>query len=202
MFSLGASGSLGKTITYATWKGRPYARELVTPANPKSGAQVGMRSMFGYLSQRWASLPAADQASWDAQAEQITASPFNAYMRFNQRLWRNFLAPTKSAIHAQLATLATVPVLTLTAGIRSIQVDFSVTTVEGNWGVIIFRDLTTGFTPALTNAVKILRIETGFLSNSFLDSPLVADTYFYNAILFTGDGVIGTAVGEQTAVVT
>ncbi|MBW7998482.1 MAG: hypothetical protein FVQ81_18300 [Candidatus Glassbacteria bacterium] len=202
MFSLAASGSLAKTITFATWKGRPYARELVTPANPKSGLQTGMRSMFGFLSQYWTNVSAASQTSWDAQAEQITASGFNAYMRFNQRLWRNFLAPTKDSGHGQVGTLATVPILALTAGVRSIQVDFSVTIPNENWGVLIFRDLTTAFTPALSNCIKILRVETAFLSASFLDSPLVPDDYFYNAILFTADGVLGTAVGEQTATVT
>jgi len=202
MFSLGASGKLAGAVVFSIWKGRPYVRELVRPANPKSGLQVGMRSMFAYLSQRWTDIAAASQDSWDPRAAQIVASPFNGYMQFNQRLWRDNLTPTKDAGHGQAGTLGATPTLAATGGVRSVLIDFDVVTPNQNWGVIIYRSTTTAFTPALSNAVKVLRIETAFLASSFLDSPLVADTYYYNAILFTADGVMGSAVGEQSAVVT
>ena len=202
MFSLTASGSLAKTITFATWKGRPYARELVTPNNPKSGPQVGLRAMFGYLAQRWTSIGSANQDSWIPLAEQITASTFNAYMRFNQKLWRDNLAPTKNVSHAQVGTLGATPTLAATGGVRSVLINFDVVTENQNWGVIIYRSTTTAFTPALDTAKKIMLIGEGTIANSFLDSPLIADTYFYNAILFTLDGVLGSVIGEQSAVVT
>lgn len=43
LFSLGASGKLAKTLVYSKWKAEPYAREYVTPANPRTPAQVAQR---------------------------------------------------------------------------------------------------------------------------------------------------------------
>ena len=202
MFSLGASGSLAKTITFATWKGRPYARELVTPANPKSGLQVGMRSMFGFLSQEWTFLTVGEQASWDALAEQLVASAFNGYMQRNQKFWRNFSSPSKDESRTETGTLGATPSTSAVAGVRSVTVTASVVTANDNWGVIIYRDLTTAFVPALSNAIKVGRVRTGATTFVFVDSPLVADTYFYNYQLFTDDGVIGASLGEDSAVVT
>jgi hypothetical protein len=35
LFSLTASGTVGNTITYSNWKGRPYVRRRVIPMNPQ-----------------------------------------------------------------------------------------------------------------------------------------------------------------------
>ena len=43
LFSLGASGALGKTLVYFGWKGIDVVREYVVPANPKSDAQNAQR---------------------------------------------------------------------------------------------------------------------------------------------------------------
>ena len=49
MMSLDAQGTLGDAITFAKWKGRPYVRQRVIPSNPKTGAQLGRRAMFKFL---------------------------------------------------------------------------------------------------------------------------------------------------------
>lgn len=49
MFSLGARGKFGDAIVYSIWKGIPYARQLLTPANPQSGDQGDRRVMLGGL---------------------------------------------------------------------------------------------------------------------------------------------------------
>jgi len=49
LMSLGASGSVAKTITFSIWKGRPYVRELVTPSNPRTEVQVETRSYLGAI---------------------------------------------------------------------------------------------------------------------------------------------------------
>ena len=53
LMSLGASGTIGKAITFSTWKGIPYARVRVIPANPKSVAQTAVRNIFTNLSELW-----------------------------------------------------------------------------------------------------------------------------------------------------
>jgi hypothetical protein len=58
LFSLTASGSVGKTITYSQWKGRPYVRRLVKPLNPMLAAQMVVRNALRCIAQAivWANL--------------------------------------------------------------------------------------------------------------------------------------------------
>ena len=49
LMSLEASGSIANTITFSIWKGRPYVRQLVTPANPSSAGQIAIRKVLGSL---------------------------------------------------------------------------------------------------------------------------------------------------------
>jgi hypothetical protein len=44
LFSLTASGTVGNTITYANWKGRPYVRRRVIPLNPMTADQAVVRN--------------------------------------------------------------------------------------------------------------------------------------------------------------
>jgi hypothetical protein len=44
LFSLEASGTVGKTVTYSHWKGRPYVRRRVIPLNPFETDQVAARN--------------------------------------------------------------------------------------------------------------------------------------------------------------
>lgn len=44
LFSLEASGTVGKTVTYSHWKGRSYVRRRVIPLNPFSADQVAARN--------------------------------------------------------------------------------------------------------------------------------------------------------------
>ena len=46
LFSLGASGQLGKALVFFGWKGLNVVREHVTPSNPKTAAQTTQR---GYV---------------------------------------------------------------------------------------------------------------------------------------------------------
>lgn len=201
-FSLSASGTIADTLTFSTWKGRPYVRERVIPSNPKSGSQVGVRSMFAFLAQQWANLTSAEQATWQPLADQLVASPFNAFMSRNQKRWRNFLSPGQSDPVGTTGTIGTVGTPTATAGVRQITVDYPIpTTIADNWGIIIFRALVTGFTTAFSNAVSvILANATG--AHTFVDTPLVPDEYFYIAKFFTDDGVLGADEVEVSATVT
>jgi hypothetical protein len=44
LFSLEASGTVGKTVTYSHWKGRPYVRRRVIPINVYEEFQVKARN--------------------------------------------------------------------------------------------------------------------------------------------------------------
>jgi len=60
LFSLTASGTVGKTITYSNWKGRPYVRRRVIPLNPMSADQQAVRNAMRCLASSitWANVTA------------------------------------------------------------------------------------------------------------------------------------------------
>ena len=92
--STAASGSVGGAITFATWKGRPYVRELVKPKNPNSGKQRSNRIMLAWLSQQWSGLSDWTQDQWTTAASQHGISPFNAFIGLNMERWRSFQGAT------------------------------------------------------------------------------------------------------------
>lgn len=198
--SLEASGKLGNAIVFSKWKGRAYARSLVTPSNPKSGGQVGMRAMFKFLSQDWANIGAVAQATWEERADQKIVSPFNAFMSYNQFRWRDFLAPSQDDPAATADTAPVMGALTATAGVRSVTLSQVITTENDGWGVCFFRSATGTFTPAFDNLIGVATM-VATSPVVWVDSPLAAGTYYYDALGFTLDGQRGTEVGEQSAVV-
>lgn len=198
--SLGASGSIGDAMTFSSWKGRPYVRQLVIPANPKSGGQVGMRAMFKFLTQQWASLSAANQATWETRADQKVISPFNAYCGFNQDRWRNFLAPSKVDPPATGETAPVLGTLAAVAGVRSITVTQPITTANDGWGILFFRSPTGTFDSAFDN-LKAGIVIAGTADVVFVDSPLAAGTYYYEVRSITGDGQLSAASSEVNATV-
>lgn len=201
MLSLDASGKLGGAIVFSKWKGRHYARTLVTPANPQSGGQMGMRMMLKYLSQQWASLDAADQSAWNDLADAAVISPFNAFVSLSLKRWRNFLGPSNIPTIDDTQTPGTLANEAATAGVRQITLDVDVSVLADNWGIAIFRDLTTGFNTAWTNFKQAILADSA-ASFSWIDTPLAAGEYFYNFRAFTEEGVLGAETVEVDATVT
>jgi hypothetical protein len=200
--SLDASGSIAGAVTFSKWKGRNYVRQLVKPSNPQSGGQVGVRAMFKFLSQRWADLTTAEKATWDDYADQLIASGFNAFMSRNQFRFRNWLAPTVEEPAAEVGTVATSNGTSATGGVRQVTIGITpATAINDQWGVMIFRSTSTGFSTAFSNCVQIIKANTLALYE-WVDTPLAADTYYYNYRAFTVDGVLGSEIGEDSAAAT
>lgn len=200
--SLDASGTIGNAITFSKWKGRHYIRERIIPANPRSGLQVGFRSMFAFLTQNWASVASADQASYNDLADSMAISPFNAYVRANQRRWRNYKAPAESILAQEEGTVCTwnggTPAAT--AGVASIAITMTPAAKQDNRGVAIFRSIETGFTPGISNCIAVILVDDA-IEYTFTDSPLVPDTYYYDTRRFTSSGLWGALDGEINATV-
>jgi len=188
--SLEASGKLGGAIVFSRWKGIPYARKLVTPANPKSGKQVTVRAMFKFLSQNWAALTTDQKAEWNDRAAAANISPFNAFMGYNQARWRNFTGPSKFDPATSEGGAATFANHAATGGIRLITVEFDCTVKGDNWGVVIYRSTSSPVTPSITNAIAVILAED-VDSYVYVDTPLAAGTYYYNISGFTDDGLRG-----------
>jgi hypothetical protein len=195
MMSLDASGSIGGAITYSKWKGRNYARQLVIPSNPKSGLQVGMRSMLKFLSQDWTNLSAPEVATWETLAAQKIVSTFNAFVSRNQARWRSFKAPSKSDPALGTGTDSVFSGWAATGGVREVLLDLTVDTLNDGWGVAIFRNDSGTFTESLSNCIAVIQTNAA-AAFQFVDSPLVAGTYYYSYIPFTEAGKKGTPSAE------
>ena len=61
---MSASGTLGKALVFAGWKGIGYCREWLKPANPKTGAQGDARLIQGGLAKACAPIE-RDSAFYD-----------------------------------------------------------------------------------------------------------------------------------------
>jgi len=85
LLSLDASGSIWGTVVYSKWKGLNYARLSVTPYNPKSAYQTGVRD-----SMTWGVLyftkgdyvAAAEKTWWNTYAEGTNTSGINRFIKF------------------------------------------------------------------------------------------------------------------------
>lgn len=196
MMSLGASGSIGGAVVYSSAKGRAYARQLVIPSNPKSGPQVGMRAMLKFLSQQWASLSGVQQADWDTLAKATNISPFNAFVSYNQKRWRSFLGPSKLDPATEVAVAPAVPTTTVTAGVRQLGLSIADGAQLPDWAWMIFRSLTTGFTPAYSNLVAIAAKTAS--PTLYVDAGLTAVAHYYRIKGFMIDGKLGTLEAERT----
>lgn len=196
--SISASGKLAGVLVASTWKGRPYMRQLVTPANPKSGGQVGTRAMMAFLGQNWVNLTAGEQATWEALGEDIKASPFNAFVKYNMNRWTQFTAPKVDPAQAA-GTVPVMGALTATPGVRQISLSQVITTLNGIWGMIICMSTTTGFTPGRTNCVGVAYGVTSPIARVL--TPVAAGTWYIRTAGFNRGATTSAFIAEVTAVV-
>lgn len=199
--SLDASGSLAGAIVFSKWKGRNYIRQLVTPANPKSGAQTGFRASMKWLAQIWSSLSAGEKATWDDRAADKIVSNFNAFTSYNQLRWRNFLTPSTEDPAAEASTPATAPTGAAVAGVRMATVTLTDSGTPPDWGYLLFRSTTTGFTPAISNAVAFVPYNVAG-ATVYIDTPLDPDIYYYRSRGFNDDGIDGALDIEFNVTIT
>lgn len=199
MFSLAASGTLADTITFAVNKGRAYVRERVIPSNPKSGAQTGRRAMMAFLSQNWAALSPSEKATWQTLADASVISPFNAYTQHNLKRWHNFSAP---GVSDPIGESVNGSDNVLTAAVweeNRVKITAAGSALADTWGLITYASLVNGFTPAVGNAV-IVALDTTIASHNWFWTPPTVDTWYFNSMTFSEDGLIMAAGGEVNAV--
>lgn len=199
--SMDASGKLADAIVFSKWKGRNLARQLVKPSNPRSGGQTGMRAMFKFLAQEWDGLSTADKATWEDRADQTVISPFNAFMSANQARWRNFKAPGMVDPVTEAETPGVYANEAATGGVRQVDVEIEVTTLNDAWGVAIFRATSTGFTTAFSNCIAVIPTESAAVFH-YIDTPLDPATYYYNFRGIGNDGTLNAEEGEVNAAAT
>lgn len=88
LLSFGAAGQIAKTQVYATWKGRPYARRLVVPSNPRTADQTLTRNTFTWLNNVWKIAPADFIAPWVQAAKGQVMTDRNLFIKKNNGVLR------------------------------------------------------------------------------------------------------------------
>jgi len=85
LLSLGASGTLGDTVTYASWHGIKYAKSKSIPSNPNSGDQQTQRGYFTSVVEMFhdTDLDADDKLAWSRRARRVakSMSGFNLFTK-------------------------------------------------------------------------------------------------------------------------
>lgn len=83
LLSFGAAGQISRTGVYSTWKGIPYVRRYVVPANPRTTAQMVTRNLFKKLQSMWLLMPATGKAPFEANAQGRPFTAPNAFTKLN-----------------------------------------------------------------------------------------------------------------------
>ena len=83
LLSFDARGKIADTLVYSNWRGVPYARRMVIPANPKTTGQVLTRDIFANLELRWKQGGVLMRAPWDRFAVGQKFVGRNAYLGKN-----------------------------------------------------------------------------------------------------------------------
>lgn len=95
LLSMGAKGQIGKTMVMSTWKGVPYARQYVTPANPRTTKQVANRGIWAFLNAAYLYAPTQVKAAFDAFAVGKPLTGRNKFFQDNQALLAVQPTPTE-----------------------------------------------------------------------------------------------------------
>jgi len=200
MFSLSASGTLADAVTFATWKGRPYVRERVIPSNPKSGAQTGRRAMFRFLTQAWAALDAAEKATWQTLADELVASPFNAYLSYNMGRWHNFISPTQETPATETGSGSDNALTAAAWEENRVKLSIAGITLAEAWGIAIFAATSTMAAAPTVGQCVLIQPDITIAAHVEYWTPPTVTTWYFDTICFSDDSIKETVGGEQTAV--
>lgn len=86
LLSFGGAGQIGKSMVFSKWKGVPYVRQYVIPANPKTVKQTANRNVFTLLNQAYLYAPAAIKQAFDAYATGKPLTGRNKFFQDNMKL--------------------------------------------------------------------------------------------------------------------
>lgn len=86
LLSFGAQGQIGKTLVTSSWRGIKYARQYVTPANPRTVAQQTNRTRFAFLREMYKLAPGTVRDPWIAFAKGRPFTDSNKFVGENNRL--------------------------------------------------------------------------------------------------------------------
>ena len=201
--SAAASGSLGNVLTFSSSKGRAYVKHHPTPAQPRSGNQVSMRTMMQFLSQQWANLTTVNQATWLNAYPDPSLSLYNSFIKYNLEHWRSLKAPSQWYPPPRHGTVGANINLNATGNTRHVKIQAqSEPIIFELWGFLLFHS--TSSTPAadFDKLIHIIYI-TNTSWHTWTHTPLDPGTHYYRITGFSTSGKLDLAkTATDSAVVT
>lgn len=196
LFSLSATGAIGKTLVYFGWKGLKVARQWVQPANPQTAAQVTQR---GYLTEAVAKIHYCEAlaAGMLDEDDQVAYSRWGS-LYSTPRTWFN--QAVKQWIDCRLAVK--VPIIYCNGTISDptpATLDLAMEIEEKTGSTLAAGKFYFGDTPSSLIHSKAATVTAGdkvALANSDCSAFLTAGTRYY--VQFrpdTGDGCEGAYSG-------
>lgn len=169
LLSMGARGTIGKSIVMASWKGVKYARQHVTPANPRTTAQQANRTRFALLREVYKLAPAIVRAPWEAFVQGRPLMAVNKFVGENNRLLNGeldmLLAQMSPGARGGLPPVSVVAAAGLATGEVVVTVEVPDTLPDG-WTVT-----------AAHAAALVDQDPTGLFSGNFVAGSDVAPPY-------------------------
>lgn len=138
LLSMGATGTIGKSVVFGKWRGIGYARQRVVPANPQTAEQQLTRTLFAQLREMWKIAPAIQQEPWNAFARGRPFTGFNKYVGENIRVLRpepdfdNFIGSPGSAGGLPPLSMS----LSIAGGADQIAVTFAAPPIPAGWSIV------------------------------------------------------------------
>jgi len=83
LLSFHGSGSIAKTLVYASWRGRNYVRQHVIPSNPRTTSQTTTRNVFTNLQEIYKRMSPTNTEVWDDFTKGQPLTSRNAFTQFN-----------------------------------------------------------------------------------------------------------------------
>lgn len=191
LMSMEASGTLAGAITFSKWKGRPYVRARVTPHNPRSSAQVGVRSNMAGLVHLYQANKALLDAAFMDRAKQRSISAFNAFTGAMQTRRSENLYAAQDPAPTNAAPANNATALAAAVANKYVTLTWADAVAADAWAFEIYRALAADPTGLLTEQIAL--IKRG--AQVFTDGPLIAGTWHYviRAISTNGGGTVVSA---------
>lgn len=106
LFSMNATGQIGKVVTYSKWKGQGTARGYTKPANPKTAAQVAQRSALSNTTAAWQNYftNGGVRTSWNVLAGTLP-TPMSGFNAFSSVVTRGGVIDSDMSMVSELNTL-------------------------------------------------------------------------------------------------
>jgi hypothetical protein len=134
--SFGASGQIGKTLVYGSWKGRPYARRYVIPANPNSTDQQETRNTFKWLNNVYKFMPTAAAQAWELYGQNNRFTARNGFIKQNLSNLREEADLTNFLFSPSAGGGLVAAGMVATGGNDQVTVDLTAPSLPAGWTIV------------------------------------------------------------------